>query len=71
MATLLTILLTLIQLKKTTLYNPHTLLKISIHLMLETTRSDTELNSKEYSLHSDKGLTLKMSALTLSLPRSN
>ena len=33
--------------------------------MLETTQSDTELNGKEYSLHSNKGLTLKVSALKL------
>ena len=51
--------------KKTTLYIPHVLLKISLHLLLETTQSDTELNGKEYSLHSNKGLTLKMSALKL------
>ena len=33
--------------------------------MLETTQSDTELNGKEYSLHSNKGLMLKVSALKL------
>ena len=57
--------------EKTTLYIPHVLLKKSLHLMLETTQSGTELNGKEYSLHSDEGLTLKMSVSTVSLPRSN
>ena len=57
--------------KNNIIYIPHVLLKISLHLMLETTQSDTELNGKEYSLHSDEGLTLKMSVSTISLPRSN